>query len=189
MLIGKNLSLRPATVEDAQLLADWSSDPDFLGQFFNIWPMIRQRMERRLAEREKQDLVEGGQFIICNLDMTNQMGTIGYFNPFALKEFFKGLEVFYQVHPDFRGHGIATQAACLLVNHLFDATPVERIQATVVVGNEGSGRVLEKAGMQKDGIYRRVFFLHGRYVDLHLYSIVRSDWKDEKSYRQARPEF
>ena len=84
MLIGKNLSLRPATVEDAQLLADWSSDPDFLGEFFNIWPVIRQRMEQRLVERQKQDLVESGQFLICNLDMTKKMGTIGYFTTYAL---------------------------------------------------------------------------------------------------------
>lgn len=189
MLIGKNIKLRPATVEDAQLLADWSSDPAYLGEFFNIWPMLRARLEQRLVERQKQDLSESGQFMICNLHMTKKMGTIGYFSPFALKEIFKGLEIFYQVHPDFRGQGMATQAACLLVNHLFDATPVERIQATVVVGNDGSCRVLEKAGMQKEGIYRRVFFLHGRYVDMHLYSIVRQDWKDENSYRQVSPEF
>ena len=36
-----------------------------------------------------------------------------------------------------------TGAACLLINHLFDATPIERLQATVVLRNEGSGRVAE----------------------------------------------
>jgi ribosomal-protein-alanine N-acetyltransferase len=119
------------------------------------------------------------------------MGTIGYWNPFSSKHaaLFKGLEIWYQLHPSFRTHGFATQAACLLVNHLFDSTPIERIQATVVVGNDASCHVAEGAGMQRDGIYRKVFFLHGRYVDMHLFAIVRDDWEDELAYRQGRRPF
>jgi len=189
MLIGKNIALKPVTIADAQILADWVSDPSVLGEFFNIWPESKLAMEQKLAERGKIDREEGGRFIITSVDDSKRMGNIGYFSPFTLKEFFKGLEIFYVIHPDFRGQGIATQAAGLLVNHLFDATPVEHIQASVVVGNEDSCRVLEKIGMQKDGLYRGVYFLHGRYVDLHLYSILRQEWKNEKSYRQRCPEF
>jgi hypothetical protein len=29
-------------------------------------------------------------------------------------------------------------------------------------------------------------FLHGRYVDMHHYAIVREDWRDEDAYRQGR---
>jgi RimJ/RimL family protein N-acetyltransferase len=43
--------------------------------------------------------------------------------------------------------------------------------------------------MQREGIYRRVIFLHGRCVDMYLYAIVREDWKDEASYRQGRTPF
>jgi RimJ/RimL family protein N-acetyltransferase len=66
---------------------------------------------------------------------------------------------------------------------------VERLQAAMVVGNEASRQVAEHAGMQHEGIYRKVYFLHGRYVDLHLYSIVREDWEDEQAYRRRRAEF
>ncbi len=186
MLIGNNVSLRTATPDDAQLLADWWSDPDYLGEFFNVWPSTRQEWERSLAK--ELDPHEQGSFLISERASSEPVGTIGYLNPFRI-DFYTGLEIWYQVHPSARRKGIATQAACLLVNHLFDATPVERLQASVVVGNEGSCRVAEGAGMQKEGIFRRHFFLHGKYVDLHLYSIVRGDWKDERSYRQARQPF
>jgi ribosomal-protein-alanine N-acetyltransferase len=189
MLIGKNVLLKLTTVEDAQLIADWMSDPNVLGELFNVWPESKQRIEKRLAETGEQDRNERGQFLICSRDKNERMGTVGYFNPFANKTFFKGLEIYYLIHPDFRNKGIATQTACLLVNHLFNATMIERIQATVVVGNAASCRVLEKAGMQKEGICRRITFLHGRYADLYLYSIVREDWKNEKFYRQSCPEF
>jgi RimJ/RimL family protein N-acetyltransferase len=95
-------------------------------------------------------------------------------------------EVGYQVHPSARGRGVATEATCILVNHLFNVRPVERIQATVVVGNAASGRVLEKAGMTQEGALRSVSFVNGRYHDMHLYSIVRADWRDEASYREGR---
>lgn len=87
------------------------------------------------------------------------------------------------ITPRFRAQGFAIQVACVLVNHLFDATPIERLQATVVVGNDASAHVAEAAGMQRDGIYCKVSFLHGRPVDLYLFAIVRDDWKDEQSYR------
>ena len=187
MLNGKNVSLRPATPDDAELMAGWFSDTDYLGEFYNVWPETKLEWERDLAKEE--DPRETGMYLIVRKDTGEPAGTIGYFNPFTLKMFARGLELYYQVHPAARGQGVATQAVCLLVNHLFDATPVERLQATVVVGNEASCRVAEGAGMQNDGLYRRVFFLHGSYVDLRLYSIVREDWHDEKAYRQARRPF
>jgi ribosomal-protein-alanine N-acetyltransferase len=130
-------------------------------------------------------------YFIISRDATEFMGTIGYWNPFASKHatVFHALGLWWHVHPKFRNQGIGTQAACLLVNHLFDATLTERLQATIVVGNEASCRVAEHAGMQREGLYRKVFFLHGRYVDMYLYGIVRDDWKDEDTYRRGRPEF
>jgi len=114
---------------------------------------------------------------------------MGFVNPFTIPTLWRALEIWYQVHPKARGNGHASQAACLLVNHLFSTRPLERIQATVVVGNDASCRVLENAGMQRDGVYRRVFFLHGQYVDMHLYSIVRDDWHDEDAYRASQRPF
>ena len=58
------------------------------------------------------------------------------------------------VHPEVRGQGIAIQAVRMLVNHLFDATPTERIEARFVVGNEVSCRQSESAPKgQAGGIY------------------------------------
>jgi ribosomal-protein-alanine N-acetyltransferase len=186
MLIGKNVSLRPPRIEEAQLIADWYNDPEYLGEFFNIWPTTREARERNITRERNRD--EEGAYVIADRETGEPMGMIGYFSPFKL-DFFRGLELWWQVHPRFRGQGIATQAACLLINHLFDATPVERIQATIVVGHERSCRVAEGAGMQRDGVYRNMTFLHGRYVDMHLYAIVRDDWEDEATYRQGRRVF
>lgn len=186
MLIGHHIRLQPATPEDAPLIANWFSDPDYMGAYYNVWPTTSQEFVQRFSTPPDRDR---GFLLILDRATAEPMGTIGYWNPFTLTEIYQGLELWWQVHPHFRQRGIATQAACLLVNHLFNATPIERLQATVVVGNTASCRVAEGAGMQRDGIYRQVFFLHGRFTDLHLFAIVRSDWRDERSYRQARRPF
>ncbi|MFP4438141.1 MAG: GNAT family N-acetyltransferase [Chloroflexaceae bacterium] len=186
MLLGNQIRLSPATPEDAPLIANWFGDPAYMGDYYNVWPTTHQEFAERFARPTGRDQ---GFLLIRDQATAQPLGTIGYWNPFTLTELFHGLELWWQVHPDFRGRGIATQAACLLVNHLFNSLPVERLQATVVIGNTASSRVATGAGMQCDGVYRSVYFLHGRFVDLHLFAIVRGDWQDTPTYRQARRPF
>jgi ribosomal-protein-alanine N-acetyltransferase len=178
VLIGEKISLKPAQPEDYQLFADWWSDPKYLGNFYNITPRTPQ-MVQHLIEESK----DGGVYFIIDKDTKQPLGTIGYWDPFTMSPAFNGFEIWYQVHQDHRGKGLATQAASMLVNHLFNATSVNRIQATVVVGNDASCRVLEKSGMRKEGVIRGVWFLHGVYRDEHLYSIVRGDWVSDEVYK------
>ena len=57
----------------------------------------------------------------------------------------------------------------------------------MVAGNEGSSRVLELAEMQLEGRWRRMMFLHGKWVDILLYGILRSEWHNETEYRAGHP--
>ncbi|WP_395852812.1 GNAT family N-acetyltransferase [Cystobacter fuscus] len=188
MLVGRNLGIRIATLEDASFLADWFSNPETLGKFYNVWPSTRVHWEQTLSERSGSR-ERGGFYLIMHPESPSPVGVCGYFNPFTMWELFRGVELWGQIHPQFRARGFATQSACLMINHLFNALPLERIQATIVVGNEPSCRAAEAIGMRKEGTYRDVSFLHGRYVDMELYSIVRSDWQSEEVYRQDRPPF
>jgi RimJ/RimL family protein N-acetyltransferase len=136
----------------------------------------------------EEELAKGGDegrlsFVIKSGDDDRPLGTIGYFTPSTMPSLFRAVEIWYQVHPTERGHGVATQAAAILVDHLFSALPQQRVQATVIEGNDGSGRVLERIGMRHKGVMRQMTFLRGNYLDMHLYAIVRDDWKSESDYR------
>jgi RimJ/RimL family protein N-acetyltransferase len=186
MLIGKKVSLRIAEPEDAQLLAGWYADPAYLGDFYNVWPESVRDWEQALSK--DLDVTEKCTMLIERNASGEPIGTMGYYQPFTLR-LYRALEIWYQVHPSARREGVATQAACLLVNHLFDALPVARVLATAVVGNEASSRVAQNAGMQYEGVMRSIVFIHGRPVDVNLYAITRDDWKDETTYRANRPDF
>jgi RimJ/RimL family protein N-acetyltransferase len=186
VLIGQSIRLRVADVADAELVAAWYADPDYLGPFSDVWPRSSQEWTRLLSKEQARD--QGSNYLILPRGSDDPVGTAGYWSPFTAP-MFRSLELSYEVHPAARGNGVASQTACLLVNHLFGALPVERLQATSVVGNEPSHRVLEKAGMVREGTLRRVTFVHGGYADMDLYSILREDWQDERTYRDARDPF
>jgi RimJ/RimL family protein N-acetyltransferase len=186
VLIGKNVRLRIAEPQDAVLLAGWFADPEYLGAFYNVWPESIRDWEQALSK--DLDVTEKCTMVIERCDTGEPIGTMGYYQPFTL-HLYRALEIWYQVHPSARRQGIATQAACVVVNHLFDALPVGRIFATAVVGNDASSRVAEHAGMRHEGVLRSIFFLHGQLADVNLYAITRDDWADESTYRAGRPEF
>jgi ribosomal-protein-alanine N-acetyltransferase len=183
LFVGTRLRLRRLTEADAPLIAEWRNDPAYWGPFFNMHEDTVAEWEAEARkEWDRDELI----LLTTDRETDEPLGMIGYFKPFTLGHFFRALEVWYQVHPSARGRGVATEATCILVNHLFNVRPIERIQACVVVGNEGSCRVLERAGMQREGLMRGIHFLDGSYHDLHLYSIVRTDWGSESAYRAGR---
>jgi [ribosomal protein S5]-alanine N-acetyltransferase len=181
MLVGRDIRLAQWERADVPLLNEWLSNADYRGPFYNIWTSSEAEWEASIAREvdESKQL----SFLIRACDDDRPVGTIGYWTPFTLGTMHRALEIWYQVHPDERGKGVASQAAAILVDHLFSALPIERIQATVAAGNEGSGAVLRKIGMTEEGVLRHVFFLRGRYVDMELYSILRNEWESEEAYR------
>jgi ribosomal-protein-alanine N-acetyltransferase len=185
VLVGRRLRLVQYDRSDVDTLVSWMNDPAYWGPYYNVWTSTRTEWETLVSKEPADDKLS---LFIRSREDDAPLGTIGYLTPSRLSSFFRGYEIWYQVHPDNRGRGIGTEAAAILINHLFSAEPVERIQATVVVGNDASCRVLEKAGMQRDGLLRKQFFLRGRYVDMHLYAIVRDDWTSEDAYA-GRVEF
>jgi ribosomal-protein-alanine N-acetyltransferase len=179
--IGKNIELKPLSDEDFPFLHEWFNQPDFMGDFFNTWCMSMDDVKGMLNFPKNSKWWK-----IIDWASNKPAGIICSIPPYTMESYF-GTEIGYIVHQDNRGKGLATQASCMLINHLFDSTQLERIIATIVVGNEASCKVVEKAGMSLEGVERRKFFLHGRFVDTRLYSIIRDDWVDELTYRSHHP--
>jgi RimJ/RimL family protein N-acetyltransferase len=81
----------------------------------------------------------------------------------------------YWLGRKFWGHGYATIAARMLINHIFATTDLYRIYAHHFIGNEASGRVMEKVGMRREGLIRGGTCKNGVNRDVILYAIVRGD--------------
>jgi RimJ/RimL family protein N-acetyltransferase len=74
-----------------------------------------------------------------------------------------------------RGRGYGSRAQRLLAEHLFATTASNRVEADTDVDNVAEQRALERAGYARDGVVRGAQFRGGRWHDLALYSLLRSD--------------
>jgi RimJ/RimL family protein N-acetyltransferase len=79
------------------------------------------------------------------------------------------------VAQDARGRGIGTRALRAVADWTFETTDVVRVDAYIMVGNEVSERMTQRAGFKREGVLRAWDLLRGVPVDCVAYSRLRSD--------------
>jgi [ribosomal protein S5]-alanine N-acetyltransferase len=88
---------------------------------------------------------------------------------------FRKAEIYYSILPEHWQKGYATEVVRCLINFGFITLKLHRIQAGVDTENHRSIRVLEKAGMVREGLQRRNLPIHNSWKDSYLYAIVEDD--------------
>ncbi|MDH3708925.1 MAG: GNAT family N-acetyltransferase [Cyclobacteriaceae bacterium] len=84
-------------------------------------------------------------------------------------------EVHYLLIPDHWGKGYATELVKRIIAFGFDHLHLHRVEAGVATENVASLRVLEKAGMTREGCHRQILPIRGHWVDNYHYAILESD--------------
>jgi len=129
------------------------------------------------AEAEKQltdSSFKTAYFLIQKNDGTN-VGLIAHFGQSS-----GSITVGYALMPSEQGKGYGTEALQLMVDYLFLAKEIHRIQANTDPENKASQRILEKVGFIKEGVSRKNSFVRGQWRDSVNYSILREEWKQPK---------
>jgi ribosomal-protein-alanine N-acetyltransferase len=83
-------------------------------------------------------------------------------------------ELGYVLAREYWGQEFMTEAAQAAIAFGFHVMHLLRIQAYCAVENIGSARVLEKSGMQLEGILHNYVFTKERPWDVKMYAITRS---------------
>lgn len=86
-------------------------------------------------------------------------------------------ELGYWIGVPFWNKGFCTDAARRVVQFGFDELGLNRIYARHLDGNTGSGRVMEKIGMKKEGILRQHVMKNGVLNDIVEYGMLRSEYE------------
>lgn len=85
-------------------------------------------------------------------------------------------ELGYWLDPLHRGHGIVTRSAARLTDYAFTEQGCNRVVLHCAVGNVKSRAVAERLGFVQEGILREAEWLNDHYVDLVVYSMLKSQW-------------
>lgn len=94
----------------------------------------------------------------------------------VLREKHQRAEVGYWIGRPWWGQGLATEALKALLAFAFERLQLNRVQATHLIRNPASGRVMQKAGMVLEGVHREMYLRNGRPEDVAHYAILRREW-------------
>lgn len=131
-----------------------------------ILPLIEARLKYpRSSYTWKIILKETNQFIgLAGLTLSNDKFKLG--------------EIYYKLHLNFWGIGYATEIAKRLIKSGFEDFSLRKVEAGVATENTKSIRVLEKVGMTREGLRRKILPIRGEWKDNYHYAIVENDKRD-----------
>jgi ribosomal-protein-alanine N-acetyltransferase len=84
-------------------------------------------------------------------------------------------ELGFWIGREWWGQGYAREAAIAVIQFGFESLGLNRICAHHMTRNPAAGKVLQAAGMQREGLLRQRVRKWGIYEDVVLYGIVRDD--------------
>ena len=79
------------------------------------------------------------------------------------------------------GKGYMTEALSAALGLCFEKLDLNRVEATHYVGNEGSGRVMQKCGMANEGTRKQAEKIKGVFRDVVHYGITKKAWLDSRA--------
>ena len=86
-------------------------------------------------------------------------------------------ELGYWLDAAHQGRGIVTRATALVTEYSFAVQDCNRVILQCAAGNLKSRAIAERLGFIQEGILREAEWLYDHYVDLAVYSMLKSDWR------------
>ena len=93
----------------------------------------------------------------------------------APKRFRMG-EIHYNLIPDKWGKGYGLEATLAILRFGFFSLNLHRIEAGVAVDNQSSIKLLERMGMIREGVKRKILPLKSGWSDNYIYAILEEDF-------------
>ena len=173
-MLTQRLVLRPVRMSDAEDMYEYSRDPEVARHvLWDAHRSIHQTREYiRFLIRQYRNAAPG-TFAIALRDSGKVIGTIGFM---WVQTDNRSAEVGYSLSRAYWNQGIMSEALTAVVEFGFTKLGLNRIEAPHDCDNPASGHVMLHAGMRHEGTLRQRLYNKGRYVDVDLYAILRSDF-------------
>jgi RimJ/RimL family protein N-acetyltransferase len=183
-LFGEIVMLREYKREDLQYIRKWVNDPEVVDNLSDIFLIPHSvdvtedflnsalKGSRQntysfvIAARETEAYI--GQVDLMNIDWKNRSAEVGIVIGEA----------------ENRGRGIGSETLRVLQEFVFNRLNMNRLQIIVHSYNTRAHQCYLKSGFKEEGRMRESFYLHGKYYDKIILSILKSEFE---SGMQARP--
>jgi RimJ/RimL family protein N-acetyltransferase len=176
-LVGERVRLRRFRPGDAAALSAYRSDPDTAR--FQSWstPFPLEMARELVAEFAADEPGRPGtafQYAIERVEVPGLIGDV----MLATGTDIRLVEIGFTLAPGHRGHGYATEAVGLLLDHLFAVdSPVHRVEARLDPRNVRSAALLERLGFTLEGVARESFWDEDEWTDDAMYGLLGREYE------------
>ncbi len=163
--------LRDWQIGDAESVAKYANNKEIAQNLRNVFPhpyTIENAKSYINACINSDKTRQCTKAIVVNGEA---VGTIGVF----LKDdvYCKSAEIGYWLGEAFWNKGIMSAAVKQICDFALEEYDIERIFAEPYAYNIGSRKVLEKAGMQLEGVLKKSIYKNGRIFDSCIYAFTK----------------
>lgn len=174
-LTTERLILRPFVIEDAAEVTRLVSDRRIADTTLNIPHPYDERVAEgwigthaEMAERD-----EGLTLAVTARASGGIVGAVGL----SITRAHRRGELGYWIAVEQWRRGYATEASGAMLDYAFGPLDLSRVVAHCLTRNEGSWRVMEKLGLQREGRLRAHVMKWDVAEDIWLYGILREEWR------------
>ncbi|MFF7751344.1 GNAT family N-acetyltransferase [Streptomyces sp. NPDC007971] len=179
MIEGRFVRLRALRAEDLDAQLRWRNDPEVAywatGGHPGFGPVSREALERFHEARLREDPREGSTFTVEELEGGRPIGMADYrdVDPFAGRATV-GITIGER---DRWGGGHGSEALRLLLDHLFGACRLRRVELDTWSGNERAVRAFRRLGFVEEGRRRASVRVGDAWYDSVEFGLLAEEWE------------
>lgn len=173
----QRLILRKISISDADDVFECARDPE-VAQYvtWEAHKSIDDTIKYLAAMEENPKNKQLYPWAIVNKADNKVMGGCAFMN-WAPEQ--SRAEIGYMIGKKYWNKGYMTEALREVISFGFNKMGLNRIEALCMLDNAASVKVLEKVGMKFEGVLRQHLFAKGRFYDMKIYSILKSEHSNE----------
>ncbi len=176
MIYGERIRLRAIERSDLPQFVEWLNDPEVLAGLSMYLPI--SQVDEEGWFNQMQSLPADQHPMVIEVRSQDGWAPIGDCGFNAIDYHIRSGEIgIFIGRKDLWNKGYGTESMCLLLKHGFNTLNLNRIFLRVYESNKRAVRSYEKAGFVHEGRMRQAQFSDGKYEDVLLMSVLRSEWQ------------
>lgn len=176
----RRLLLRPVTPDDLDDVYAFQRRPDVCRWTLGAEPRTREQSRESVAAMVHEDglRAEGD---VLTLAAEADRRVIGTVELVWRSQVDRTAEIGYVFHPDFGGHGLATEAAAALLRWGFEELDLHRVYGRCHAGNEASTRLMTRLGMRCEARHVEGYLFRGEWADRLVFAVLAREWRSHSA--------
>lgn len=174
ILKGKKVILKPLHISQAENYFRWLKDEKvnkFLSADFNDLNLKKETAYIKKSNKEKNSFrwaiyAKSGAHI----------GTTAL-HDIEVKQNLKAIWGIFIGEKNYWGKGLGTDVLKTVLKFSFDKLKLNRVELGVFPFNKRAIKCYKKCGFKKEGLHRQTINKNGKFVDIIIMSILKSDYK------------